>query len=699
MHHSRLVLLILLLTWTAPLLLVAQEEQPNFYGVIIGVSEFEYLPKEEWLDFADDDARDFYKVITSPRGRAFPPENVYLMTDQKASFYAIRKKLGSTLAKKVKRGDTVYIFIATHGMVEKEVSREGYLLAHDSDREDLYISALAMKDLGNIMQSRLRKARRVFLFADACRAGKLGQVQGRINRYIEDVSKSEGETLGLLASRPNEFSREGPQFGGGHGVFTYYLLKGMMGEADADGDETVNATELVDYLDEKVEEATDRQQHVREFGTFEAETPITFIDKPGPQDLQLGQLPRPRGTEIASLPVISPESSEVRIALQQALREGRLLAPSEDNAWDLYQRYTQLSVSESEKEDVQDDLFIALATAGDRVLSTYRRGDQVIRLDAAKYNEGAQLYDRALELDPEDFTLPPKAKFMAGRALVESGRYSEGISQLREAIQLDPEAAHSYNALGIAHMKLGQWDDALANFRAASERAEKWVYPHYNTALVHIARQGYRDAEREFHKGIELGTELGLKYSYLHYNLGILYLDQGRYKEAEQQFRRTIEMMPDDALSYYNLGLLFEQRGEMRQAEAYFRTSADLDARLVEPRLKLAEIYRKQRRRELQESMLRQAVAGDPRSVRALEALGQFLLEGKRLEEAEQVFMQMMVNNPAAAASYSWLGDVHAAQRNFQQAAEDYRQGMARTRDPKLLRELQRKLRSVERKK
>ena len=284
----------------APVAIPAQE-QPNFYAVIIGVSEFEHLPKEEWLEFADDDAEDFDKLIRSPRGRAFPPENVFLMTNEDASYYAIRKRLGSTLAKKVKRDDTVYIFIATHGMVEREAAREGYLLAHDSDREDLYITALAMKDLGDIMQNRLGRARRIFLFADACRAGKLGQVQGRINRYLEDVSKTQGETLGLLASRPNEFSREGPQFGGGHGVFTYYLLKGMMGEADTDGDETVTATEIVDYVDEQVEVATERQQHIRDFGTFEPDTPISFVDKPGPPDLQLTGLPRPSGSEVASL--------------------------------------------------------------------------------------------------------------------------------------------------------------------------------------------------------------------------------------------------------------------------------------------------------------------------------------------------------------------------------------------------------------
>src|ERR1051325_5943130 len=88
--------------------------QPNFYAVVIGVSEFENLAKDDWLQFADKDAQAFSNFITSPRGRAFPPENVFLMTDKDALSQAIRTKLGSTLAKKIKPEDTVYIFIATH---------------------------------------------------------------------------------------------------------------------------------------------------------------------------------------------------------------------------------------------------------------------------------------------------------------------------------------------------------------------------------------------------------------------------------------------------------------------------------------------------------------------------------------------------------------------------------------------------------
>ncbi len=122
LNHSVVLSLIccLVLAIATIALLPAQElppDQPNYYAVIIGVSEFEYLPREEWLDYADDDAQAFYQFITSPRGRAFPPENVFLMTNEEASQIAIRRRLGSTLAKKIKPDDTVYIFIATHGIV------------------------------------------------------------------------------------------------------------------------------------------------------------------------------------------------------------------------------------------------------------------------------------------------------------------------------------------------------------------------------------------------------------------------------------------------------------------------------------------------------------------------------------------------------------------------------------------------------
>ena len=137
--------------------------------------------------------------------------------------------------------------------------------------------------------------------------------------------------------------------------------------------------------------------------------------------------------------------------------------------WERYQRYSKLSVPETEKQDVEDDLVIALATAGDRVLWAYRRDDQVIPLDAIRYKEGAKMFVRAGEIEPLDPTLQAKAKFLAGRALVEKRQFQEGISLLHQAIALDPQAAYSYNALGIAYMELQQPNEANRHFQTAVE--------------------------------------------------------------------------------------------------------------------------------------------------------------------------------------------------------------------------------------
>jgi tetratricopeptide (TPR) repeat protein len=226
----------------------------------------------------------------------------------------------------------------------------------------------------------------------------------------------------------------------------------------------------------------------------------------------------------ALLPVMGAETAAARAAFQQALREGRLLGPAGNGAWELYQLYTQLPVPQSEAEAAKDDLVIALVSAGERVLWAYRRGDQVIRLEAAQLEEGAQLLAHASQLESQDQTLQSKAKFLAGIARLENRRYSEGISLLEEAVRLDPDAALSYNALGTAYIQQRRWNEAIANFKAASERAEKWVYPHYNLARLYIGLRHYGEAEQEIKKCIEIESELGLEYSYLHYNLAALQL-------------------------------------------------------------------------------------------------------------------------------------------------------------------------------
>jgi uncharacterized caspase-like protein len=63
----------------------------------------------------------------------------------------------------------------------------------------------------------------------------------------------------MTASDANELSVEKDELK--HGVFTYYLLEGLRGKADLDGDGVITVDEIYRYVSMKVPKATGQNQH------------------------------------------------------------------------------------------------------------------------------------------------------------------------------------------------------------------------------------------------------------------------------------------------------------------------------------------------------------------------------------------------------------------------------------------------------
>jgi uncharacterized caspase-like protein len=81
-----------------------------------------------------------------------------------------------------------------------------------------------------------------------------------INLYASKLFKETGRAI-LTSSGINEVSQEGPDWGGGHGVFTLALLDGLRGEADSNGDHFVTAGELFAYVRDRVRTETGFHQN------------------------------------------------------------------------------------------------------------------------------------------------------------------------------------------------------------------------------------------------------------------------------------------------------------------------------------------------------------------------------------------------------------------------------------------------------
>jgi uncharacterized caspase-like protein len=257
------------------------ENQPDAktWALVVGISKYRKLPRDLWLQYANVDAKAFSEHLASARGGGVSPGRMLLLTNEQATTAGIRGAFRNFLNAGPGKDDTVFILIAGHGTVDNSGA---YILTYDSDPENLAATALPMAELRSLVEHELSKAGHVVFLADVCRAATIaGQKTASLGSVVEELGQAPGEMLGLMAARPKELSIEGPEFGGGHGAFTWSLLKGLEGAADQDHDGFVTAGELIDFVRTDVPKLTRDKQHPRDFGNMENATKLSDLSKPG----------------------------------------------------------------------------------------------------------------------------------------------------------------------------------------------------------------------------------------------------------------------------------------------------------------------------------------------------------------------------------------------------------------------------------
>lgn len=198
---------------------------------------------------------------------------------------ATRAKVMQSLTRKVKiasEKDLVIIFLASHGLLDPDTGELNFLM-HDTDVNNLLATGLSQSDLRKIINQ--SRAKKVLFIVDACHSGDLGTSNlvamrgiqfSEVNRLLSMLAKSTDGVAVLSASSANEVSFEGEQWNGG--VFTYYLLAGLRGRADRNKDQIVTLREALDYLYEKVPQATNGRQHPELDGHYSNELPLVEVN-------------------------------------------------------------------------------------------------------------------------------------------------------------------------------------------------------------------------------------------------------------------------------------------------------------------------------------------------------------------------------------------------------------------------------------
>jgi uncharacterized caspase-like protein len=214
--------------------------QGKIYAVLAGVSE--YANANNNLTYSHTDAIEMYRML---RAHTHPAQ-IKLLTNQNAACDNIVYHTRQLFAE-AQPDDIVIFYFSGHG-------NNGMFFSHD---KPLYFSTLS----GIFKQC---KAKRKMVFADACLSGTLRKSSKKNPAAKTGLGKN---VLFFLSSRSNQSSIE--SFGLKNGVFTYFLLAGLKGGADNNGDKFITAKELFNFVYPKVKEHSGGVQVPVMWGKFD----------------------------------------------------------------------------------------------------------------------------------------------------------------------------------------------------------------------------------------------------------------------------------------------------------------------------------------------------------------------------------------------------------------------------------------------
>ncbi|MDA7637881.1 caspase family protein, partial [Candidatus Pelagibacter sp.] len=220
----------------------------NRVALIIGIEKYDQTPE---ASYANLDAKYFYEYVR--KGFGVSKANIKLLVDEDANLIQSLGTLNKWLPGKIKDGKTeLIIFFAGHGLASSD-GKELYLLPQDSDPDLLARTALSRTEL--FQQIIALNPKSVTMFLDTCYSGisrdeKTLLAFARPVRIVADEQDTPNNFTIFSASQLDQISSGLKE--AKHGIFSYYLMKGLEGKADTNQDKQITNGELLAYMDENV---------------------------------------------------------------------------------------------------------------------------------------------------------------------------------------------------------------------------------------------------------------------------------------------------------------------------------------------------------------------------------------------------------------------------------------------------------------
>ena len=173
-----------------------------------------------------------------------------------------------------------------------------------------------------------------------------------------------------------------------------------------------------------------------------------------------------------------------------------------------------------------------------------------------------------------------KKAFDEGVTASKAGNYDEAMAKFKAAADLNPSCYDCYYNMAYSASQKKDYDAAEAAYKKAIEIKADYAEAYSGLANVYNATRKFDDAAKASAKALELSSAAGGGAAGAAgggnadqmFNQGVILWNAGKIAEAKQQFESAIKANPGHAEAHYQLGMALVNEGNLAGAAGEFET-------------------------------------------------------------------------------------------------------------------------------
>jgi tetratricopeptide (TPR) repeat protein len=557
------------------------------WALIVGISQ--YPGQIQSLTFPRNDARAIKDLLV--KEARFGEDHIRLLTDDgqgdaRATKQNILAAVDQYFAGRVQPGHQVIVFLAGHGIVRGLGGQaKSYFLPVDVDaqaKDSLERTGLDLEELGRKLSA--LKASQFTLFVDACRedpfpgrgikGNTMTDVMTRSLRVVPKEAQASGSALPasivFYACQVGERAYEDPK--SEHGVFTYYILRGIHDVAN-NPDGRVEANYLAGYLRDNVRKWTAEYQQRAKYAVEQTPTMVA-TEVNGPMvvvRIAQAAAKMPPAPSAGTVALFTSPSDATLTLNGQALGTAPLQKELQPGQYTVRAELQGFQPAESKISVVagyQQEFTITL-----KPTATNANYDKGAQFEAQRlWPQAIAAYEQSLRDDPG---LVAAYDRLSG-AYIGAGRYRDAVDLMTTASEKFPDDAA---ILARRSRTLSEW-----------ARVDETLDQSINTRSGKAIKQ--KDARKEAVRAAELAAQKSPGLAVVNIALGHAYsLDERDRQKALSAFARASTIAPEDPEAFYGVGFTYRLMKQYQQAIPQLKKAIELRPEYYDAHRELAYCY------------------------------------------------------------------------------------------------------------